>query len=61
MKKGKKGQGHGRKVSKENGMEKMAEIEIIVIEEIGKGLNSRKINGDQEFENCRYVKEQVTE
>ena len=39
----------------------MADFEIIIIEEIGKGLDSRKINKGQECENCRFSKEQMTE
>ena len=37
--------------------EKMTDLEIILIEEIGKGLCSRKINKGQKCENCRFVKE----
>ena len=39
----------------------MVDLEIIIIEEIGKGLDSRKVNKGQECENCRFTKEQVTE
>ena len=33
----------------------------MIREEIGKGLDSRIINKEEECDNCRYVKEQVTE